>query len=76
MFVATLLLLLLQPKGSSFEGNDKDFYRFVLGDHTVIPAFEEAVATMKVRACDARPRPHYITCITAQQLCCQCRSVH
>ncbi|WIA12121.1 hypothetical protein OEZ85_012194 [Tetradesmus obliquus] len=37
-----------KPKGSSFEGNDKDFYRFVLGQHSVIPAFEEAVATMKV----------------------------
>jgi hypothetical protein len=49
--VLSPLLLLPQPKGSSFEGSDKDFYRFVLGQHTVIPAFEEAVATMKVRAC-------------------------
>lgn len=36
-----------KPKGSAFTGDDKDFYPFVLGAHTVIPAFEEAVATMK-----------------------------
>lgn len=38
----------MQPKGGSFTGDDKDFLRFKLGDHQVIPAFEEAVATMKV----------------------------
>lgn len=40
---------LLQPKGGSFTGEEKDFLRFVLGQHQVIPAFEEAVASMKVR---------------------------
>lgn len=39
----------MQPKGGSFTGEDKDYLRFVLGSHSVIPAFEEAVATMKVR---------------------------
>lgn len=38
-----------QPKGSSFNDDNKDFYRFVLGEGKVIPAFEEAVADMKVR---------------------------
>eukprot|EP00898_Chlorokybus_atmophyticus_P006805 jgi/Chlat1/7125/Chrsp57S06798 len=37
-----------KAKGGSFEGNEKDFYRFVLGSHTVIPAFEEAVSSMQV----------------------------
>lgn len=37
-----------QPKGSSFTGENKDFYRFKLGEGKVIPAFEEAVAGMKV----------------------------
>lgn len=37
-----------QPKGGSFTGDDKDFLRFKLGQHQVIPAFEEAVASMKV----------------------------
>ncbi|KXZ51335.1 hypothetical protein GPECTOR_13g822 [Gonium pectorale] len=36
-----------KPKGSSFTGDNKDFYRFVLGEGKVIPAFEEAVASMK-----------------------------
>lgn len=37
-----------QAKGGSFVGDNKDFFRFRLGEHTVIPAFEEAVETMKV----------------------------
>lgn len=37
-----------KPKGSSFSGDNKDYYRWVLGNGTVIPAFEEAVAGMKV----------------------------
>ncbi|GBG63459.1 hypothetical protein CBR_g38077 [Chara braunii] len=37
-----------KAKGGSFEGNEKDFYRFRLGKDKVIPAFEEAIATMKV----------------------------
>lgn len=37
-----------KPKGGSFTGDDKDFLRFTLGQHQVIPAFEEAVAGMKV----------------------------
>jgi len=36
-----------KPKGSSFSGEDKDFYRFQLGSGQVIPAVEEAVAGMK-----------------------------
>lgn len=38
-----------KPKGSAFTGDDKDFYRFRLGAHTVIPGIEEAVAGMKAR---------------------------
>lgn len=45
----TAVLALPQPKGGSFTGDEKDFLRFKLGDHSVIPAFEEAVASMKVR---------------------------
>lgn len=30
------------------QGDDKSFFRFKLGNSEVIPAFEEAVATMKV----------------------------
>eukprot|EP00879_Flechtneria_rotunda_P009077 GHRR01009504.1.p1 GENE.GHRR01009504.1~~GHRR01009504.1.p1 ORF type:complete len:268 (+),score=68.52 GHRR01009504.1:109-912(+) len=37
-----------KPKGGSFMGDDKDFLHIVLGKHEVIPAFEEAVSTMKV----------------------------
>ncbi len=39
-----------KPKGSAFTGDDKDFFRFKLGDSAVIPAFNEAVAGMKVGA--------------------------
>ena len=35
-----------QAKGGSF-AKDKDFFRFTLGRGQVIPAFEEAVLTMK-----------------------------
>lgn len=35
-----------QAKGGSF-AKDKDFFRFTLGKGQVIPAFEEAVLTMK-----------------------------
>lgn len=37
-----------QPKGSSFTGEDKDFFKFRVGAKTVIPAFEEAIADMRV----------------------------
>eukprot|EP00200_Dunaliella_tertiolecta_P003284 CAMPEP_0202351604 /NCGR_PEP_ID=MMETSP1126-20121109/8169_1 /ASSEMBLY_ACC=CAM_ASM_000457 /TAXON_ID=3047 /ORGANISM="Dunaliella tertiolecta, Strain CCMP1320" /LENGTH=210 /DNA_ID=CAMNT_0048943727 /DNA_START=175 /DNA_END=807 /DNA_ORIENTATION=+ len=37
-----------KPKGSAFTGEDKDFLRFRLGDHTMMPGFEEAVQGMKV----------------------------
>ncbi|KAI8468076.1 MAG: putative FKBP-type peptidyl-prolyl cis-trans isomerase 7, chloroplastic [Monoraphidium minutum] len=37
-----------KPKGSSFTGENKDFYRFELGSGKVIPGFEEAIAGMKV----------------------------
>ena len=36
----------LRAKGGAFE-NDKDYFRFILGDGAVIPAFEEMVAGMK-----------------------------
>ena len=36
-----------QPKGSAFAG-DKEFFRFPVGVGAVIPAFDEAVAGMKV----------------------------
>ncbi|KAJ9549449.1 hypothetical protein OSB04_021992 [Centaurea solstitialis] len=35
-----------KTKGGSFEGDDKSFFRFRLGSHEVIPAFEEAVSGM------------------------------
>lgn len=37
-----------KPKGGSFEGNDKDYLRFTIGDGTMIPGFDEAVAGMRV----------------------------
>lgn len=38
--------LLFQAKGGSFS-KDKDFFRFTIGNEEVIPAFEEAVMSMK-----------------------------
>ncbi|KAL3609578.1 hypothetical protein D5086_000598 [Populus alba] len=35
-----------KTKGGSFEGDDKDFFKFRLGSRQVIPAFEEAVSGM------------------------------
>ncbi|KAL8519926.1 hypothetical protein ACS0TY_010745 [Phlomoides rotata] len=35
-----------KTKGGSFEGDDKNFYKFRLGLQEVIPAFEEAVSGM------------------------------
>ncbi|XP_050223959.1 peptidyl-prolyl cis-trans isomerase FKBP19, chloroplastic isoform X2 [Mercurialis annua] len=35
-----------KTKGGSFEGNDKEFFKFKLGSGEVIPAFEEAVSGM------------------------------
>lgn len=37
-----------KAKGGSFEGNEKSYFRFKLGSHEVIPAFEEAISTMKM----------------------------
>lgn len=37
-----------KARGGAFTGDDKDFYRFKIGDSRVIPAFNEAVAGMKV----------------------------
>lgn len=37
-----------KAKGGAFTGDEKDFFRFKLGDHSVIPAFEEAVEGMQV----------------------------
>lgn len=37
-----------KTKGGSFEGDDKDFFKFKVGSHEVIPAFEEAVAGMSL----------------------------
>ncbi|KAI8526743.1 hypothetical protein RHMOL_Rhmol12G0019700 [Rhododendron molle] len=35
-----------KTKGGSFEGEDKEFYKFRVGSQQVIPAFEEAIAGM------------------------------
>ncbi|XP_061359473.1 peptidyl-prolyl cis-trans isomerase FKBP19, chloroplastic [Gastrolobium bilobum] len=35
-----------KTKGGSFEGDDKDFFKFKIGSQEVIPAFEEAVSGM------------------------------
>ncbi|XP_057950090.1 peptidyl-prolyl cis-trans isomerase FKBP19, chloroplastic isoform X3 [Malania oleifera] len=35
-----------KTKGGSFEGDDKDFFKFRIGSQQVIPAFEEAVSSM------------------------------
>ena len=38
----------VQAKGGSFgQGAERELYKFVLGQHTAIPAVEEAVASMK-----------------------------
>lgn len=37
-----------KAKGGSFEGNEKNYLRFRLGTHEVIPAFEEAIMTMNL----------------------------
>ncbi|EFJ05865.1 hypothetical protein SELMODRAFT_450892 [Selaginella moellendorffii] len=37
-----------KAKGGSFEGNEKELFRFKVGRSEVIPAFEEAVASMSV----------------------------
>ncbi len=41
-----------KPKGSSFSDDNKDFVRFTLGKGELIPAFEEAISTMKVCSCN------------------------
>ncbi|KMZ59387.1 Peptidyl-prolyl cis-trans isomerase FKBP19, chloroplastic [Zostera marina] len=35
-----------KTKGGSFEGDNKDFFKFTVGSKQVIPAFEEAIAGM------------------------------
>ncbi|CAL0308252.1 unnamed protein product [Lupinus luteus] len=35
-----------KTKGGSFEGDDKDFFKFKVGSQEVIPAFEEAISGM------------------------------
>lgn len=37
-----------KSKGGAFVGDTKDFLKFTLGDHSMIPAFEEATRGMKV----------------------------
>ncbi|CAN8299613.1 unnamed protein product [Cochlearia groenlandica] len=37
-----------KTKGGSFEGEEKEFFKFTLGSHEVIPAFEEAVSGMAI----------------------------
>lgn len=37
-----------KPVGGAFVGDTKDFFRFTVGDENIIPAFNEAVSTMKV----------------------------
>lgn len=36
-----------KPKGGAFTGDEKDFFRFRIGDPGVVPAFNEAVAGMR-----------------------------
>lgn len=36
-----------KPKGSAFSGDEKDFFRFVVGDDSVIAAINEAILGMK-----------------------------
>ena len=36
-----------KPKGGAFSGDEKEFFRFVVGDDSVIAAFNEAVLGMK-----------------------------
>lgn len=62
------MVAVLQPKGGSFTGDDKDFLRFKLGQGQVIPAFEEAVASMKVRETAARGCAHCRVCPLGSQL--------
>lgn len=37
-----------KPKGGAFTGDEKDFFRFTVGDASIIPAFNEALQGMKV----------------------------
>ncbi|CAM6092442.1 unnamed protein product [Calypogeia fissa] len=37
-----------KAKGGSFEGNEKAYFKFKVGEDQVIPAFEEAIKTMRV----------------------------
>ncbi|KAL0027334.1 hypothetical protein WJX79_001396 [Trebouxia sp. C0005] len=37
-----------KSKGGAFVGDSKDFLKFTVGDHSVIPAFEEAMVGMRV----------------------------
>ncbi|XP_016475600.1 peptidyl-prolyl cis-trans isomerase FKBP19, chloroplastic-like [Nicotiana tabacum] len=37
-----------KTKGGSFEGDDKDFFKFRVGSQEVIPAFEEAITGMAI----------------------------
>lgn len=37
-----------KARGGSFTGDEKDFFRFTLGDGSVIPGFDEAVRGMRV----------------------------
>ncbi|KAL2927549.1 Peptidyl-prolyl cis-trans isomerase FKBP19 chloroplastic, partial [Bienertia sinuspersici] len=37
-----------KTKGGSFEGDDKDYFKFKIGSEEVIPAFEEAVSGMSL----------------------------
>jgi FKBP-type peptidyl-prolyl cis-trans isomerase len=38
----------MQPKGSSFEGNEKAFLRLTLGQSRIIPGLEEALRGMQM----------------------------
>ena len=44
----TLPTIFAQPKGSSFNDDNKEFIRITIGKDTFIPAFEEAIQTMHV----------------------------
>ncbi|KAJ7010183.1 hypothetical protein NC653_000814 [Populus alba x Populus x berolinensis] len=61
-----------KTKGGSFEGDDKDFFKFRLGSRQVIPAFEEAVSGMApggIRRCCFCFSQGYSLCYYASQRC-------
>ncbi|KAF5953373.1 hypothetical protein HYC85_006229 [Camellia sinensis] len=53
-----------KTKGGSFEGDDKDFYKFRIGYQQVIPAFEEAISGMALGGIRRARGPWILCCET------------